>query len=129
MLLHLLQYSRSLLFFKTRFVGSLSVLAFNKITKSQNNKITKSLNHKTTKPLNHKTTKQLNNKTTLSKIDYLSLRIVFSIEGESGIRESLLSDIGDRNRNPTRSLTHLYLLDIIVAVHENICLLDACFLI
>ena len=35
----------ALLFFKTRFVGSLSVLAFNKITKSQNNKITKSQNH------------------------------------------------------------------------------------
>ena len=34
-----------LLFFKTRFVGSLSVLAFNKITKSQNNKITKPQNH------------------------------------------------------------------------------------
>ena len=53
MLLHLLQYSRSLLFFKTRFVGSLSVLAFNKITKSQNNKITKSQNNKITKSQNH----------------------------------------------------------------------------
>ena len=53
MLLHLLQYSGSLLFFKTRFVGSLSVLSFNKITKSQNNKITKSQNNKITKQQNH----------------------------------------------------------------------------
>ena len=53
MLLHLLQYSGSLLFFKTGFVGSLSVLAFNKITKSQNNKTTKSQNNKTTKSQNN----------------------------------------------------------------------------
>ena len=64
MLLHLLQYSGSLLFFKTRFVGSLSVLAFNKITKSQNNKTTKSQNNKITKSQNNKITKQQNHKTT-----------------------------------------------------------------